>query len=478
MTQHNSLYIDGRWQAANSTLMLDVINPATRQLIAQVPSAAALDVDLAVAAARKALLQWSNSSAAYRAQILRDIAAAMLERKDELVQAISASMGCPEHIASWLQVDGPIEAMDLFADLAEKITSTEQMGHSLVVKEAVGVCAFINPWNYPLHQVVGKVGAALAAGCTMVVKPSEQTPLQDYILAEIMHDVGVPAGVFNLVPGTGPVVGAALSGHHDVDMLSFTGSTLAGTKVAHACADTVKRVALELGGKSPLIISESADLQKAVNFGVDDVMLNSGQTCTALTRMLVPRSCYQEATQFAKARAESLLLGMHDKAFLGPMCSAAQQKKVFEYIEIGIKEGATLLCGDTKPPQRDDAGLYVAPTIFSDVDNTMRIAQEEIFGPVLCMIAYDTVEEALAIANDSPYGLSSGVYAGSDQEAVEISRRIRAGLCFINGGEFNYYAPFGGVKQSGNGREFSMQGVEEFLESKSLQLPSDSSLLK
>jgi aldehyde dehydrogenase (NAD+) len=315
------------------------------------------------------------------------------------------------------------------------------------------------------------VGAALAAGCTMVIKPSEQTPVQDFIVAEIMHDVGLPPGVFNLVTGTGYEVGSALCTHPLVDMVSFTGSTRAGIEVAIAAAPTVKRVAQELGGKSPFIITEHAALFAAVRYGVEDVMLNSGQTCTALSRMLVPQKKYTQAVEIARELAEGMIVGMGEDAFLGAMSSEAQQKRVLEYIRLGIEEGATVVCGGADQPAGLDKGFFVAPTIFSDVHNNMRIAQEEIFGPVLCMIPYYELDDAVTIANDTPYGLSSGVFAKTESEAISIARRIRAGQCYINGGQFNFLAPFGGYKQSGNGREFAAQGVHEFLETKAIQRP-------
>lgn len=470
MITYTQLYIDGQWRDARSDQTLTVINPATETLAAEVPLASSEDVDLAVSAARRAFANWSEISATERKRLLLAIADGMEARKQDLTAAISETMGCPEHIAGWLQVDGPIEAMRLFAQHASLTEEVEKVEGALVVRESAGVCAFINPWNYPLHQFVGKVGAALAAGCTMVVKPAEQTPLQDFIMAEILHDAGIPAGVFNLVPGTGIEVGEALCTHPEVDVVSFTGSTRAGIEVAKAAAPTVKRVTQELGGKSPLIITDDADLQAAVQYGVEDVMLNSGQTCVALTRMLVPATRYDEAVAIAKEIAEGMIVGMHEEAFLGPISSQAQQQKVLDYIQIGIAEGATLVCGG-KTSEAHSTGYYVEPTIFANVNNQMRIAREEIFGPVLCMIPYQDIDEAIEIANDTPYGLASAVYAGSEEGAIRIARRIRAGQCLMNGAVFNYHAPFGGYKQSGNGREFSAAGVHEFLEIKAMLKP-------
>lgn len=470
MITYTQLYIDGQWRDARSDQTLTVINPATETLAAEVPLARSGDVDLAVSAARRAFANWSEISATERKRLLLAIADGMEARKQDLTAAISETMGCPEHIAGWLQVEGPIEAMRLFAQHTSLTEEVEKVEGALVVRESAGVCAFINPWNYPLHQFVGKVGAALAAGCTMVVKPAEQTPLQDFIMAEILHDAGIPAGVFNLVPGTGIEVGEALCTHPEVDVVSFTGSTRAGIEVAKAAAPTVKRVTQELGGKSPLIITDDADLQAAVQYGVEDVMLNSGQTCVALTRMLVPATRYDEAVAIAKEIAEGMIVGMHEEAFLGPISSQAQQQKVLDYIQIGIAEGATLVCGG-KTSEAHSTGYYVEPTIFANVNNQMRIAREEIFGPVLCMIPYQDIDEAIEIANDTPYGLASAVYAGSEEGAIRIARRIRAGQCLMNGAVFNYHAPFGGYKQSGNGREFSAAGVHEFLEIKAMLKP-------
>jgi aldehyde dehydrogenase (NAD+) len=370
-----------------------------------------------------------------------------------------------------VQVDGPITGLEQYVELAGLMDEVREVGNSLVIREAVGVCAFINPWNYPLHQLIGKLAPALAAGCTVVVKPSQETPLHAFLLAQMIEDIGLPAGVFNLVSGPGLKVGEALAKHPDVDMVSFTGSTGAGVRVAQAAAPSVKRVCLELGGKSPLLIAEDADLAAAVRYGVQDVMINSGQTCTALTRMLLPASRYAEAVELALAETLSLRMGdpLDPQSFLGPMCSAGQKRTVLDYIKIGQQEGARLLCGgDT--PSAFERGFYVSPTLFADVDNRMRIAQEEIFGPVLCLIPYTDEAQAIQIANDSPFGLSSGVWAGSAERALHLGRQLRAGQCFLNGAAFNYQAPFGGYKQSGNGREWGEEGLNEFVEVKAIQV--------
>jgi aldehyde dehydrogenase (NAD+) len=463
-------YINGQWLDSDTSETLIAVNPATEQAVISIPAGTIDTANLAVAAAKNAFTSWSATSAEYRSDLIKKIALAMENRKADLVAAVSQTMGCPEHIAEWLQIDGAIYAMGLFAEHTSLSEESINADKCLIRKEAIGVCGFINPWNFPLHQFVGKVGAALAAGCTMVVKPSEQTPWQDYIMAEILADCGVPAGVFNLVPGTGAVVGSVLSSHPDIDMVSFTGSTSAGVKVAQAAAPTVKRVMQELGGKSPFIITDDANLAKAVKYGVEDVMLNSGQSCNTLARMLVPHSVYEQAIELAKTHAEILTLGMSEDAFLGPMSSKLQQQRVLGYIKKGIEEGARLVCGGIDLPEYLSTGYYVKPTIFADVDNKMTIAQEEIFGPVLCMIPYHSIEQAIEIANDTPYGLSSAVYAKDDEQAIAIATRIRAGQCMINGAEFNYSAPFGGFKQSGNGREFTHLGVDEFLETKALLL--------
>ena len=468
----NKFYIDGQWLENTNGNTLEVINPATEDVVAQVACGDIEQVNDAVMAAKKAFPAWSNTSSKTRSEIIKKIASEMERRQDELVTAVSQTMGCPEHIASWLQIEGAIYAMALFAEHTGVTESQEQGDKCIIVKESIGVCGFINPWNFPLHQFVGKVGAALAAGCTMVVKPSEQTPWQDFIMTEIISSVlaefNAPAGVFNLVPGTGAVVGNALSSHQDIDMISFTGSTGAGIKVAQAAAPTVKRVMQELGGKSPFIITQDANLADAVKYGVEDVMLNSGQSCNTLSRMLIPQAQYDEAVALAKTVVQGLKLGMTEDAFLGPVSSKSHQQRVLGHIQIGIDEGATLICGGTEAPKCFDKGFYVKPTIFANVHNKMRIAQEEIFGPVLCMIPYQTIDEAIEIANDTPFGLSSAVFAKDDASAMNIAKKIRAGQCMINGGEFNYLAPFGGYKQSGNGREFTSMGVEEFLETKAM----------
>jgi len=361
-----------------------------------------------------------------------------------------------------------------FADNAQRASEfvwEEEVGTSTLVREPVGVVAAITPWNYPLHQIANKVAAALAAGCTVVLKPSEVAPINAFILAEIIHEVGLPKGVFNLVTGVGPVVGEAIVAHPKTDMVSFTGSTRAGKRVMEIAAQMVKRVSLELGGKSANVILEDADIAKAVADGVGKAYLNSGQTCSALTRMVVPRSKLQEVEDVAVATAAAFTPAdpITGASFCGPLISAVQQQRVRDYINKGIDEGARLVCGGVSVPEELSKGFYVMPTIFSDVKNSMTIAQEEIFGPVLSIIPYDTEEEAVAIANDSLYGLAGGVWAGTDEKAFEVARKIRTGQVEINGGAFNIVAPFGGYKQSGIGRELGKYGFEEFLEVKAIQ---------
>lgn len=472
MRKHNELYINGQWLKPSGQGLTDVVNPATGSLIGQVPLADEHDVERAVVAARKAFPGWAATPAKRRAEYICAIAAELARRAEEMAALITAELGMPVQWCRAVQVDEPIEGLLQFSVLAAKMDEVREVGNSLVVREPVGVCGFINPWNYPLAQMLGKLAPALAAGCTMVVKPSQDTPLHAFLFAQIIDAVGLPAGVFNLVSGPGSAIGKALASHPDVDMISLTGSTQAGVSVAHAAAPTIKRVCLELGGKSPLIITADADLEAAVRYGVRDVMINSGQTCSALTRMLLPASRYAEAVQIAVAEAQSLKVGdpLDQQSFLGPMCSAAQCRTVIDYIEVAQAEGARLVCGGAPAVGQFEQGHYVLPTIFADVDNRMRIAQEEVFGPVLCLIEYQDEEQALQLANDSPFGLSSAVWAGTQERALQLARKIRAGQCYINGAEYNHRAPFGGYKQSGNGREWGEEGLAEFVEIKAIQL--------
>jgi acyl-CoA reductase-like NAD-dependent aldehyde dehydrogenase len=390
----------------------------------------------------------------------------------ELAELIASEVGMPIRLAGPIQVGLPTMVMGTYAQLLADFPFEEQVGHSLVVREPVGVVGCITPWNYPLHQVVAKVAPALAAGCTVVLKPSEVAPFSAFVLAEIAAEAGLPPGVLNIVTGTGPVVGEALVSHPDVDMVSFTGSTRAGRRVSELAAATVKRVALELGGKSANVILDDADLDRAVSTGVVNCYLNSGQTCTAWTRMLVPRDRLAEAEEIAAAKARTYRLGdpLAEETNLGPLASAAQRERVRGYIEQGLAEGAKLVTGGSEPPEGLETGYFVRPTVFSEVRPDMTIAQEEIFGPVLSIIPYDTEEEAVAIANGTIYGLAGAVWSDDPERARKVARQLRTGQVDVNGAGFNPLAPFGGYKQSGNGRELGRYGLEEYLEVKSLQM--------
>jgi len=469
---HTALYIDGGWVAPAGQETIDVVNPATEEVIATIPAGTPADVDVAVAAARRAFQDWAATNPEERAKYLLALHEALSARQEEVARTISAEMGAPTKLAIAVQTGLPLGVLKSYAELLSAYSFEEQVGNSLVVREPIGVVAAITPWNYPLHQVVAKLAPALAAGCTFVLKPSEVAPLSAFLLAELVDEIGLPAGVFNLVTGTGPVVGEALAAHPDVDMVSFTGSTRAGKRVSELAAGTVKRVALELGGKSANVLLADADLPKAVKVGVANAFLNSGQTCTAWTRMIVPAEHYEEAVSLAAAAAEAMPVGPPDAdgTKLGPVASAAQRDRVRAYIELGVAEGARLVTGGAEPPDGLASGYYVRPTVFAGVRPDMTIAQEEIFGPVLAIIPYADEDEALEIANDSIYGLAGGVWSADRNRAVAFARRMRTGQVDVNGGRFNPLAPFGGYKQSGNGRELGRFGLEEFLETKALQL--------
>jgi acyl-CoA reductase-like NAD-dependent aldehyde dehydrogenase len=407
-----------------------------------------------------------------RAKFLSRINEGLTARADEIANIVSEEVGMPKMLSKLIQVGLPQGSFAVNAQLAEGYKFEEEVGNSLVVKEPVGVVGCITPWNYPLHQIAAKVAPALAAGCTVVLKPSEVAPVNAFMLAEIIHDVGLPAGVFNLVSGVGPVVGEAIAAHPDVDMVSFTGSTRAGRRVSELASQTVKRVTLELGGKSANIILDDADFEKAVADGVGKCYLNSGQTCSALTRMLVPRDRLAEAEAIAARTAETFTTGDPFEATtrLGPLVSSVQRERVRGYIQKGVDEGATLVTGGAEAPEGLDKGFFVRPTVFSNVTRDMTIAKEEIFGPVLSILPYDTEEEAIEIANDTIYGLAGGVWSGDQERAKKVARQMRTGQVEVNGGGFNLMAPFGGFKQSGHGRELGAFGLEEYLEIKSLQL--------
>lgn len=471
MSIHNysGLFIDGAWVHPSGQGTSMVLNPADEQVIGQIPSGDLADVDRAVKAARRAFPDWSRTPAHERGAYIQALVDKLTIHREKMAALITQELGMPVQWCQSIQVDGPINGLHSYVALAESMDHVSQVGNAQVYREAIGVCAFINPWNYPLHQLIGKLAPALAAGCTVVVKPSQETPLHAFLLAELIESIGLPPGVFNLVSGPGALIGEAMARHPDVDMLSFTGSTGAGINVSQSAAHTVKRICLELGGKSPLLIAPSADLEQAVRYGVNDIMINSGQTCTALSRMLIPRERYAEAQEIAMHEVAGMRLGdpQDPETFLGPMCSARQLHTVRDYIQLAQDEGARLLT-DVDAGRSFDRGYYQSPVLLADVDNRMRVAQEEIFGPVLCMIPYRDEAQAVALANDSPFGLSSAVWAGSTTEAAALGRQIRAGQCFLNGGAFNYQAPFGGYKESGNGREWGEQGLAEFVEIKAM----------
>jgi aldehyde dehydrogenase (NAD+) len=468
----DKLYIGGEWVDPSSDDKIEVVNPSTEEVIGSVPSGTTEDVDRAVEAAKTAFETWSQTSREERANYLRAIAGGMNERAGEIVTTIASELGMPVRLTQAIQLGLPLNAFAQMPTWMEEIEWERQLGNSLVVKEPVGVIGAITPWNYPLHQIAGKVAPALAAGCTVVLKPASQTPLCTFLLAEIMDSVGLPAGVFNLVTGPGGAIGERLASHPDVDMVSFTGSTLVGRRIAELAAQTVKPVALELGGKSPNVILDDADLAKAIPDAVGKCFLNSGQTCSALTRLLVPREKLEAAEEIAKAAAESFTPGnpFDEATRLGPVVSADQRDTVRKYIEKGIDEGAKLVTGGAEGPEGLDRGYFVRPTVFSNVSNDMTIAQEEIFGPVLVIIPYENEDDAVRIANDSIYGLAGGVWSGDPERAKSVARRIRTGQIEINGGAFNPAAPFGGYKQSGHGRENGPLSIDDFLQLKALQL--------
>ena len=471
MENRDKLYIDGEWVASTGTGTLNVIDSTTEEVLATVPEGTTEDIDRAVAAARRAFPAWANTSVEERAKMLTRVQEALGTRMDELADMITHEVGMPLTLSGLIQVGLPMMTFGSMAEVATGFTWEQEVGNSLIVREPIGVVGAITPWNYPLHQIAAKVAPALAAGCTVVLKPSEVAPLNAFVLAEVFDEVGLPPGVFNLVTGHGPVVGEAIAAHPDVDMVSFTGSTRAGKRVSEVAAATVKRVALELGGKSANVILSGADLEKAVPDGVNKCYMNSGQTCSALTRMLVPRDKLADVEALATTAAEGFTAGdPFEKATrLGPLVSAVQRDRVRGYIQRGEDEGARLLTGGVEAPDGLESGYFVRPTVFSDVTRDMTIAREEIFGPVLSIIPYDTEDEAIDIANDTDYGLAGGVWAENAEHANAVARKLRTGQVEVNGGGFNPLAPFGGYKQSGNGREYGNFGFEEFLEVKSLQ---------
>ncbi|MEV8020933.1 aldehyde dehydrogenase family protein [Streptomyces sp. NPDC086554] len=461
MKAHDGMYIGGAWRPAAGTDTIAVVNPADEQVIDRVPAGTAQDVDAAVRAARDAFPAWSTTPPAERAALIGALRDQLVARKDEIAETVTAELGAPLPFSQMVHAGVPILVAGSYADLAATYAFEEKIGNSTVYLEPVGVVGAITPWNYPLHQIVNKVAPALAAGCTVVLKPAEDTPLTAQLFAEAAHEAGIPAGVFNLVTGLGPVAGQALAEHEGVDLVSFTGSTAVGKQIGRAAGAAVKRVALELGGKSANVILPSADLAKAVNVGVANVMSNSGQTCSAWTRMLVDSARYDEAVELAAAAAAKY------GSRIGPVVNAKQQARVRGYIEKGVEEGARVVAGGAEVPQ--EQGYFVQPTVFADVTPEMAIAQEEIFGPVVSIIRYEDEDDALRIANGTVYGLAGAVWAADDAEAVAFARRMDTGQVDINGGSFNPQAPFGGYKQSGVGRELGPHGLTEYLQTKSLQ---------
>ncbi|MCH7816055.1 MAG: aldehyde dehydrogenase family protein [Proteobacteria bacterium] len=469
-TAYNKFYINGEWVEPENRSTLDVINPATEEAFATISLGTAEDVDTAAKAARAAFAEWSQSTVEQRLSVINKIIEGLKARGDEIATAISNEMGAPMTLAKTAQLGSGIGHFMNIVSVLKNYEFEEIRGTTKIVKEAAGVCGFITPWNWPLNQIACKVAPAIAAGCTMILKPSEIAPISGYLLAEIIAESGLPAGVFNLVNGDGPTVGAAISSHPEIDVVSFTGSTRAGREVAKAAADGIKRVTQELGGKSANIILEDVpDFAKAVSGGVISCFGNSGQSCNAPTRMLVPKARMAEAMEVAKAAAAKATVGdpNDDSTRLGPVVSELQFNKIQGLIEKGIEEGAELVVGGLGRPEGLDKGYYVQPTVFGNVNNDMTIAREEIFGPVLSILPYEDDADAVRIANDTDYGLS-GYVSGEPEHAQQIARQIRTGMVHINGAGPDFAAPFGGYKHSGNGREWGQDGFEEFLETKSI----------
>ncbi len=474
MNVREKIFVGGQWVDSTGSGSIDVINASTEEVMGRIPECTPEDVDKAVAAAKSAFDSWSQTPREIRAKYLEQLVANLAARSAEIGETISAELGMPIGLSKAIQAGLPMAVAGSYVKILDEFPFEEEVGSSLVVREPVGVVGCITPWNYPLHQVIAKVSPALAAGCTVVLKPSEVAPLTSFILAEIFEAIGLPEGVFNLVTGYGPVVGEAIAAHPDIDMVSFTGSTRAGKRVGELASKTVKRVALELGGKSANIILDDADLEQAVSRGVGDCYLNSGQTCSALTRMLVPRSRHDEAVAIAKKTVEAVVVGDPFEATsqLGPLISDVQRERVRGYIKKGIEEGATLVTGGPDAPEGLPRGYYVKPTVFSNVRSDMTIAQEEIFGPVLSVLTFEDADEALRIANDTLFGLASAVWTNDLNTALKMAKGIQAGTVWVNA--FHQAGlpnmPYGGYKQSGMGRELGRHGLEEYLETKAIQI--------
>ena len=470
MRDHLQFYIDGAWvDPAGGVTPLDVINPATEESAGRIAMGAKADVDKAVAAAKAAFPAWAATSREDRLAVLERIVAEYQKRFGDMADAITTEMGAPAWLAQRAQAPMGMAHFQTAIEILKSYKFEDDRGKTVIAKEPIGVCGFITPWNWPVNQIACKVAPAMAVGCTMVLKPSEVAPFSAIVFAEILHAAGVPKGVFNLVNGDGPTVGEAISSHPDVDMVSFTGSTRAGIAVAKAAADTVKRVHQELGGKSPNIVLEDADLKAAVTGGVRSVMMNSGQSCNAPTRMLVPQGKMEDVKAIAKEAAEATTVGAPDgNAQMGPVVSEVQWTKIQGLIQKGIDEGATLVAGGVGRPEGLEKGYYVKPTVFADVTNEMTIAKEEIFGPVLSILGYQSVDEAIEVGNDTPYGLASYVQGTDMAEVRKVAGRLRTGQVIINGAATDLMAPFGGYKQSGNGREWGDHAFAEFLETKAM----------
>ncbi|HKC50869.1 MAG TPA: aldehyde dehydrogenase family protein [Myxococcota bacterium] len=470
MQDQLNFYIDGAWVPPVKPATRDVINPATEKSIGKISMGSAADVDKAVAAARRAFESYSKTTREQRIALLQKIVAVYQSKYEEMAKTISSEMGAPIWLSKAAQAAMFVAHFNQAIEVLKTFEFEEKRGKTQIIREPVGVCGLITPWNWPINQIACKVAPALAAGCTIVLKPTEVAPLNAIVLAQVLHEAGVPKGVFNLVNGDGPTVGAAMASHPGIDMMSFTGSTRAGVQVAINAAPTVKRVTQELGGKSANIILDDADFKTAVAGGVQNCFMNSGQSCNAPTRMLVPQSRHAEAVAIAKAAAEGVKVGdpFVDGNLLGPVVSKVQFDKIQGLIQKGIDEGATLVTGGVGRPTGLSEGFYVKPTVFANVKNNMTIAREEIFGPVLSILPYHDEEEAIAIANDTPYGLSGYVTSGNLEHAKKVAARLRTGNVHLNGAQLSFDAPFGGYKQSGNGREWGVNGFEEFLETKAV----------
>ena len=473
MSARQQIYVGGNWVDSAGDGSIDVVNPSNEEVIGSVPDGVGADVDVAVAAAREAFPGWAATPLEERLGYIEKLAGQLGARSEEIGGLISREVGMPGKMSVMIQAGLPAGTTASVPATAREFPFEETLGRSLVTREPVGVVGCITPWNYPLHQIMAKIAPAMAVGCTVVLKPSEVAPLNAFVLADIIDELGFPAGVFNLVSGVGPVVGEAIAAHPDVAMVSFTGSTRAGTRVAEVAAANVTRVHQELGGKSANIVLDDADFAAAIPSAVGACYLNSGQTCSALTRLLVPADRMDEAAELAAQAAAGFTVGPADDegSRLGPLVSQTQWDRVQGYIQAGIDEGATLVTGGTGKPDGLDAGYYVKPTVFANVDNSMSIARDEIFGPVLSIIGYDNEEDAIRIANDSDYGLSGGVWSSDNVRALAVAKKLRTGEVDMNGSFLNTDAPFGGYKKSGNGRELGRFGLSEFVEAKQINLP-------